>query len=192
MRLLSHFPAIGISNTYIVGPIEGGDALLVDPGNFDVALLELIEDNGYDIRAVLISHDHKNHIDGLRTLLRIYKAEIFAGTDHVAGFPAQVVKDGNRIKAAGIEVEILNVKGHSTDSRVYRVGPYMFTGDILSAGRVGTSPSSHGRELMIQSIREKILTRKEDLLILPGHGPPTTIEAEKRWNPEIQYGSKKF
>ncbi len=62
MKLLSHFPAIGVSNTYIIGSAEGGDAILVDPGRFDVTLLNLIEENNIDIKKGLVTHDQENHI----------------------------------------------------------------------------------------------------------------------------------
>ena len=185
MRILSHFPAIGVSNTYLVGPDDGGDALLVDPGQFDVALLNMIEDNGFDIKAVLATHDHGNHVLGLRTLLKIYDAEIYAGNDNVLGFPAKSVGDGDSFRAAGMDIEVLYVIGHSVDSRVFKVGPVLFTGDIISAGRCGTSASVHARQVMLGAIREKIFTYDAETLVLPGHGPPTTIGVERRWNPEM-------
>ena len=185
MRILSHFPAIGVSNAYLIGPEGGGDAVLVDPGQFDVALLNMIEDNGYDIKAVLATHDHGNHVQGLRTLLKVYDVEIYAGNDNVLGFPAKSVNDGDSFMIAGLDVEVLYVLGHTIDSRVYKIGPVLFTGDIISAGRCGTSATVHSREIMIESIKGKILSYDDETLVLPGHGPPTTVGAEKRWNPEI-------
>jgi hydroxyacylglutathione hydrolase len=188
MKILSHFPAIGVSNTYLIGPEDGGDAVLVDPGRFDVTLLNLIEDNGFDIKAILATHDHGNHVQGLRTLLKIYDAEIYAGTQTVLGFAANAVEDGDSFWAAGIGVEVLYVIGHTIDSRVYKAGPFLFTGDIISAGRCGATATVHAREMMIEAIRKKILSHDDETLIFPGHGPPTTVGAEKRWNPEISEG----
>jgi len=186
MKLLSHFPAIGVSNTYILGSRDGGKAILIDPGRFDVTLLDLIENNNFDISTVLVTHDHENHIKGLRTLMKIYNPVIIAGNDEIAGFRTRPVDGGMKIDQSGFPVEIINVEGHSSDSRVFKVGPYIFTGDILSAGRIGSSPSSYSRELLIHSIRDRLVSLDEDLLILPGHGPPTTISAEIRWNPDLR------
>jgi len=187
--LLSHFPAIGVSNTYILGNAEGGDAILVDPGRFDVTLLNLIEDNSFDIKTVLITHEHENHIKGLRTLLKIYSPRVIAGNKEIFGLKTTSVKDGDNILCSGVNVEVIDVEGHSTDSRVYRAGPYIFTGDVLSAGRIGSSATNYTRELLIQSIRKKLLNLNKELLILPGHGPPTTIAAELKWNPDLSSGS---
>ncbi len=186
MKLISHFPAIGVSNTYIVGPPDGGDAVLVDPGHFDVSLLELIEGAGFYIRTVLVSHDHQNHVQGLGTLLKIYNASIIAGNETVMGFPATPVNGGSCLKPSGIDVEVIDVKGHSADSRVYRIGSFVFTGDVLSAGRIGSAPDAETRELLVNSIRAGLLSLPEDTLLLPGHGPPTTVQIEKNWNPDLQ------
>jgi glyoxylase-like metal-dependent hydrolase (beta-lactamase superfamily II) len=185
VRLLSHFPAIGVSNTYVLSLARGGPAILVDPGHFDVNLLNLIEENNLYISAVLVTHDHQNHVDGLKTLLKVYNAEIIAGNSHVRGFGTRTVHEGTVLEVAGMPAEVLNVEGHSADSRVYKIGPYMFTGDVLSAGRVGSTPNNYSRELLITSIRRKIMVLDGDLLILPGHGPPTTVSVEQKWNPDL-------
>ena len=186
MTLLSHFPAVGVSNTYILGPQGGGDAILVDPGAFDVSLLELIEDNDFNIRSVLVTHCHDNHIQGLRTLKRIYDATIFAGQSKVLDFPATELSGGDSFDTAGFHVDVVNAVGHSADSRVYRVGWFVFTGDILSAGRIGTSTSTWTRDLLISAIKTQILSLDTNLIVLPGHGPPTTLQAERNWNPDLR------
>ncbi|MCG8452419.1 MAG: MBL fold metallo-hydrolase [Spirochaetales bacterium] len=185
MRVLSHFPAIGVSNTYVIGPAQGGEAILVDPGRFDTGLLELIEDHGYDIKTVLVTHDHENHIGGLRTLLKVYDAQVVSGNNEIMGCPARPVNHGEHCRFYGIPVEVLPVKGHSPDSRVYRIGCYLFTGDMLSAGRVGSAMNSFARENLLQSLHEHLLSLNEAMIILPGHGPPTTVGAERRWNPDL-------
>ena len=194
MKLLSHFPAIGVSNTYIIGHEGGGEAILVDPGRFDVTLLELIENNEYEVTTVLVTHNHDNHIKGLKTLLKVYNARIVAGSEKIYEFDTTTVADGNNLNASGFDIEVIDVEGHSTDSRVYRIGPYLFTGDVLSAGRIGSSHTSFTRDLLLQSIHNKLLSLNGELLVLPGHGPPTTIDAEKKWNPDLdqnrEIGSK--
>ena len=185
MKILSHFPAIGVSNTYIIGPSNGGDAILVDPGRFDVALLELIEKNNFNIKSVLLTHDHENHVRGLKTLMKIYSPSVFAGNNSIYDITTVQVRDGERIDCSGFPLEVLEVKGHSSDSRVYKIENYIFTGDILSAGRIGSSQSSYVRDLLIESIKTKILCLREEILVLPGHGPPTSVAAELRWNPDL-------
>jgi len=174
-----------MSNSYVLGPNAGGAAILVDPGKINDNLIVRIVDSQFHITTVLITHSHANHISGLRTLLKIFDAEIVAGSTHVMNFEARTVTDGMTIELSGMRVDVLEVEGHSTDSRVYRIGPYLFTGDTLSAGRVGSASSSASGKILVQSIRQKILGLCDNTLILPGHGPPTTVFAERTWNSSL-------
>ena len=68
MKLFFHYCSFGFSNCYVLGGAEGTDAVIIDPGSMDNQLLECIERNDYCLKAVLITHDHKGHVQGLRTL----------------------------------------------------------------------------------------------------------------------------
>ena len=117
--------------------------------------------------------------------MKIYDAAVFAGADRIRGFPAIPARGGTCIRAAGYEVEVIDIEGHSPDSRVFKVGSYLFTGDILSAGRIGTSSSPEAVVKLVDNIRTRLLNLPDDTLVLPGHGPPTTIAVERGWNPEL-------
>ncbi|MFP4490955.1 MAG: MBL fold metallo-hydrolase, partial [Spirochaetaceae bacterium] len=121
MKLFFHFALIGFANTYLVGPDDGGDALLIDPGTMDAELLTLIEQNNYYIRHVLVTHAHSSHVKGITTLSKIYDARIYANAFNVESRNVTVLKDGDRITCNGIEVEVLEVPGHSSDSLVYHI-----------------------------------------------------------------------
>jgi len=181
MKLLSYFS--GISNSYILGPNDGGEAILVDPGKFDVAFLDLIESNNFDITTVLVTHSHERHIRGLKILKKIYHARIISGDKELGDFEFEIAEAGSRIEASGIGIETLCLADQLTRSRIFRIGNFLFTGNLLSAGRV--EGSIEKRALLIASIKEKILAIPEELLILPSCGPPSTISAELRWNPNF-------
>lgn len=183
MKLFFHYCSSGFSNSYLVGSdSDPKEALVVDPGCMDEQLLEFIEGNDYVVRAVLITHDHANHVRGLRTLLRIYDAEVYAGNPMVADQRATIVKDEEILELGGFKVQAYSVPGHSADSLAYRVGKVLFTGDAISAGLIGSTASSYGKSILYDAISKKILSQRGDMVILPGHGPPTTVEAERRFN----------
>lgn len=186
MRVLCHFAVVGLSNTYLIGPSEGGDAILIDPSRFDSHLLNMIEENGYYIRSILVTHDHENHVRGTATALKIYDAKIYGGTDSILGFPCTRVEEGKPIDLNGFTIEPLEIKGHSADSLVYRIDNYLFTGDILSAGRIGTSGSTWAKANLIKDIGDKILSLPKNTILLPGHGPPSTLEIEHLTNKDIE------
>lgn len=178
MKLFNHFTAVGFSNTYLIGPDEGGDAILVDPGTMDVRLLRLIEENDYTIRHVLITHAHPNHFRGIKTILKIYDATIYSKLPELEGVPCTPLEEGNYV-LGNRELEVMSVSGHSFDSLVYRIGHFYFTGDVLSAGRTGTTPDRYTRVLLMNELESKLFNREGHGILLPGHGPPSTIKAEK-------------
>ena len=183
MKVYFHFSVEGFSNTYVVGPDDGGDAIIVDPGAMNVALLNLIESNDYYIRSALLTHSHKSHSSGLKTLRKIYDIEIYAGVENVLDLKCTKMSGGEDFDISGIPVSAIPIQGHSSDSLVFIAGDCMFTGDTLSAGNVGSTPNSYTRELLIAEIQQKILCINRNFLVFPGHGAPSTLEAERLTNP---------
>lgn len=187
MKLYFHFAVVGFANTYLIGPPDGGDAILVDPGIMDTKLLSLIEDNRYYIRSILVTHNHESHVKGIRTLKKIYDAEIFSFAPFILEFPSTPIKDGDVFNCASdIRVEVIEVPGHSPDSLVYHIGGMIFTGDVLAAGRVGNTKNSYSRAMLLRAIRENLFTLPDSTLVLPGHGPPSTLKAERMFNPDLK------
>ncbi|ADK81583.1 MBL fold metallo-hydrolase [Sediminispirochaeta smaragdinae] len=190
MKLFFHFAVVGFSNTYLIGPEGGGNAILIDPGVMDVELLDMIESNGYYVRYILVTHSHESHVKGLGTIGKIYDAEIYGKHPVVLGRSAHVLEDGKEYDFEGIKVVPIDVKGHSGDHLVYRIENMLFTGDILAAGRIGSSEGAVERAIMLKSIQKRILPLPDYMLIFPGHGSPTTLKTEKLFNPDLRLGSQ--
>ena len=190
MKLFFQYCSLGFSNCYILGAEENdaartNAAIIVDPGSMENITLETIENNNLDLKAVLITHDHENHVWGLRTLMRVYSAEVFAANHNIMEHKTTIVKDGDRINIAGFTVEVISIPGHSSDSVVYRIGNLLFTGDVLTAGLVGSTASAYGAATQMNKLRGRLLSLPGDYIVLPGHGPPSTLEAERRFNTDI-------
>ena len=183
MRLFFHFSIAGFSNTYLLGGDKGGDAIVIDPGVMNLPLLELIENNEYYVRSVLITHCHASHFQGLKTLRRIYDAQIFAYNDRVLDFDCTPIRGGTTVDVSGFEVQIIEVPGHSGDSLVFRIEDFLFTGDTLEAGTIAATESAFARELLLRAISERLLGLEGNCLVFPGHGAPTTLEVERKVNP---------
>jgi hydroxyacylglutathione hydrolase len=186
VRFFSYFSVLHFSNCYLIGPDGPGDAVLIDAGIFDEGLLKLVEDNKLYIRWVLITHVHHGHIQGLQTLKKIYEANIHAFDSERLESPALPISEGKAPDCGPFCFEVLETPGHSNDSVCFLIDGMLFTGDTLSAGSIGRTPTGYGRALLLSSIRKKILNRKQDLLIFPGHGPPTRLEVERRFNPYLK------
>jgi hydroxyacylglutathione hydrolase len=158
------------------------EAIIIDPGCIDEKIIDFIERNEYALRGVLITHDHQNHIHGLRTLKKIYDVPIYALNHEVAELKTVLIKDGEILKVGPFTVEVFSVPGHSADSAVFRVAQLLFTGDAMTSGLIGSTNSSYGAALEVSALRSKILSLPGNYVVLPGHGPPSTLEAERRFN----------
>lgn len=193
MKIFFHYCLYGFTNCYVIGS-EGTDgiheALIVDPGCVDEPLIEFVEANDYALRGILVTHGHDGHVHGLKTLKRIYDVEVFAGDPTVCEQRATLVRDGDRLSVGSFDIDVFSVPGHSADSVVYRVQRSLFTGDVLTAGLVGTTASSYGRSVQSAAVRSKLLSLPGDYVVLPGHGPPTTLEAERRFNAGLEAAEK--
>jgi glyoxylase-like metal-dependent hydrolase (beta-lactamase superfamily II) len=202
MKVFFRYCSFGFSNCYILGsepvPAEAapqtrpfaGEAIIIDPGNMDEAILDFIEHNNYRLMGVLITHDHLNHVHGLRTLKRIYDVDIYAVNRSILEHKTTMVKDGETFDIGSFHVEAITVPGHSADSAVYKIEHLLFTGDALNAGLLGTTASSYGAEVQMNALRTKIFSLPGNYGIFPGHGPPSTLEVEKRFNAGIQFFEK--
>ena len=186
MRLFSYFSVLHFSNCYLVGPDGPGDAVLIDPGVFDEGLLRLIEDRQLYVRYVLITHVHHGHVNGLQTLQKIYDTTIFCFDPERLEAPPLRVGENKPVTCGEFSFQVLETPGHSNDSVCFLINGLLFTGDSLSAGSIGTTATGYERALLLSSIRKKILTLKQNVLIFPGHGPPSRLEIERRFNPYLK------
>lgn len=182
MTVFFHYALHGFANVYLVGNDETGEALIVDPAAFTLGLLDFIEGKSYSVKAVLVTHNHAHHVDGLKTLLKIYDAEVYSSNSMLGDLPCRMVRDGDRLDICGLEVGAVSVPGHSADSIAYRIGKLIFTGDALHAGLIGKTLSQYGNRLLREQLSKKILNQADDCIVLPGHGPPSTVGAEKIYN----------
>ena len=89
---------------------------------------------------------------------------------------------------AGFPVEALSVPGHSPDSMVYRIDRLLFTGDSLHAGLIGRTLSPFNARLLVEKLKEKVLSQDDDCVVLPGHGPPSTVGTERASNLGLEEG----
>ncbi|MDR2901263.1 MAG: MBL fold metallo-hydrolase [Treponema sp.] len=195
MKLFFHYCLYGFSNCYILGTdfsedpstendksSELREAIIIDPGSMDDQILRFIEVNNYALRGILITHDHPNHIHGIKTLKKVYNADIYAVNHIISDFKTKIVRDDDTFNIGPFKIQVISVPGHSSDSAVYKIEQLLFTGDALTTGLVGTTPSSYGADIQVTALRSKILSLQGNLVVLPGHGPPSSLEAERKFN----------
>ena len=188
-------------NTYLL--YEGGTAAVIDPGYKTEGILKAAADEGVQIKYILITHCHYDHIEFLEELREKTGAKLASGekcshniTDPAINLTASglgkaisakpsdiILADGEELDAGGMRIKCVYTPGHTDCSVCYIAGNHAFTGDTLflrSCGRWDL-PTGSEQELF-RSIREKLYTLDGDIAVHPGHGEPSTIEYEKKFN----------
>ncbi len=188
MTLISCHAKTGFANCYVVGPDGGGPAAIIDPGHFDSSLLERIEQAGLQIAAVLLTHSHRAHCGGTGTVLSVYRARVYGHGGSGRPRVDQALRDGDSVAVGTLEFQVCELPGHAADSLGFRVGDLLFTGDALLAGDVGSTPTAAARASLVTALRERVLSLPDRVTILPGHGPPTTVRAERAFNAALRPG----
>jgi glyoxylase-like metal-dependent hydrolase (beta-lactamase superfamily II) len=117
---------------------------------------------------------------------KIYGTVIYAADYDVAKNATSVLRDEGSLHVAGMDVAFTSVPGHSLDSMVYKIGHVIFTGDVLSAGHLGSTVSNYSKRTLVANIERKIFCHTDSTVLFPAHGPPTSIGAEKLFNQDIR------
>lgn len=195
-------------NTYIIYN-EHKDCWIIDPGMYDAQekkmMLDFIAQQGFQPKAILNTHAHIDHIFGVQALVDVFnipfalhalEAPVLAGAKGAAmmfGFSipqlplaTQELKEGDELKLGEDVLELRLAPGHSPGSVVfyYPKGGWAIGGDVIFSGSIGRSDLPGGNhETLIASIHREILTLPSETIIYPGHGPETTVGAERSSNP---------
>jgi glyoxylase-like metal-dependent hydrolase (beta-lactamase superfamily II) len=199
-------------NTYIVWRPGRSDAIVIDPGFEPDAVLDALRAEGLTAALILNTHGHVDHIAGNAALKASYPAAplvIGAGDACMLNDPMlnlsglagaaitsppadRTVREGDVVEAAGLCFEVLDIPGHSPGhvAFVLRDGPMVFGGDVLFAGSIGRTDFPGGSlETLLSGIRAKLWPLPDATAVYPGHGPATTVGAEKRTNRFLAAGA---
>ena len=165
------------------------DALFVDPGGWDDAVLDTL--NAYDltVRAIMLTHGHWDHTEGLDQAVANLNAPVYAHAgdgDMLARMPDVMLDGGEAIGIGALCWRVLAVPGHTPGSVAYAAGDIVFTGDTLFAGAIGGTAT---RDLYQQErigINEQLFPLGDAMRVYPAHGPATTIGTERHYNPFLR------
>lgn len=197
-------------NTYIAHLDGRRDCVVFDPGFEPQAIVEYLAEHSLTPAAIVCTHGHSDHIAGNAVLkqrwptcpLVIGEADAQKLINPVLNLSAafgfaimsppadRTLREGELFNAAGLDFEVFETPGHSIGHVVLlckQAQPWrLFGGDVLFAGSIGRTDFPDGSfEELRSAIHEKLFTLPEDTIVLPGHGPETTIGREKRTNPFV-------
>jgi len=172
------------ANAFIAACPDTNDAMLIDAGEWNGELQSFIEDNGLNLAAVFITHDHYDHTDGLKDALKFAgEIPVYAYKGSIEGVKTKQVKPGDTVKVGNLEGEVRMTPGHTPDGLTLVFAGNAYTGDALFCGSVGGTASESDYNQQIEAIRQNIFTLPPDTKLHTGHGPSTTVAIERSHNP---------
>ena len=193
------------NNLYILSTPGSPDAIVVDPCGDDGTALREIERRGLKLRRILLTHGHIDHILAVKAYRDatgapvwmhpgdrwwLERAPVQAATFELPWNGAfevdHWITGGEEVGLPGIEVRALETPGHSPGSVTFVTSEGLISGDVLFAGSVGrTDLPLCDPEALVRSVRECLFAYPDATPVYPGHGPATTIGAERRSNPFV-------
>ncbi|MBV8172423.1 MAG: MBL fold metallo-hydrolase [Candidatus Eremiobacteraeota bacterium] len=178
------------SNGYFIILEQQRHAAFVDPGGSVPNIVQTLKRSPVSLDYILVTHKHPDHIDGVPDLrkafpnarIAVHRLDSYALGDLARG--ALEVSDGDSLPFGDGQVKVVHTPGHTDGSICFIYQSNAFTGDTLFAGSVGgIFGDKYGYEDLLQSTKIKIFTLPDDTVVLPGHGPPSTIGQEREHNP---------
>jgi glyoxylase-like metal-dependent hydrolase (beta-lactamase superfamily II) len=191
-------------NCSIFGDEATREAIVIDPGDEIEEILAVLERHGLRVKLIAVTHAHIDHVGGAARLRAATGAPVCMNAadqallDHLdvqaawlgMAPPGRVevdgeARDGDRIRLGAADFEVRHTPGHTPGSISLWIPQEskLIAGDTLFRDSIGRTdlPGGDGR-LILRSIRDKLLTLPEEALVIPGHGPATTIGREKQFN----------
>jgi len=209
--ILETFPVGPLQcNCTILGDEASGEAMVVDPGDNIPQILASLAKRNLTLKQIVVTHGHIDHVGGALRLKRATGAPILMNQNDLpqlemmdiqAGWlgvaapevapPDSSADEGQTAGIAGHTAAILHTPGHTQGSIClhFASDSLLLAGDTLFAGSIGRTdlPGGDGRRIL-RSIHDRLLVLPEETLVIPGHGPATTIGEEREGNPFLRPG----
>jgi glyoxylase-like metal-dependent hydrolase (beta-lactamase superfamily II) len=195
-------------NCTILGDQASGEAIVIDPGDEVARIHRRLTALGLKVKQILITHAHIDHVGGALKLKRLTGAPIllnendlpllqmmnkqaaWLGVDTPETAPPDAsLADGMTVGLEACPAQVLHTPGHTQGSVCLHFAPMklLIAGDTLFAGSIGRTDLPGGdTDQILDSIESRLLRLPDETSVLPGHGPATTIGAERRGNPFLR------
>jgi glyoxylase-like metal-dependent hydrolase (beta-lactamase superfamily II) len=209
--LVETFPAGPLQcNCSVLACPDTKQAVIVDPGGDVERIAEIVRHYDLSVGAIVHTHAHLDHIYGTRDVKQAHGGQIclhrgdsflYDGLEvqcRMFGLPAhdvvpveRFVEHGDKVELGKLSLDVIHTPGHTPGSVCFEVSDgaktIVFAGDTLFRRSVGRTDLPGGDPRTLQrSIRERLYTRSLDAIVVPGHGPSTTLGEEAKANPFVR------
>lgn len=191
-------------NTYLIADKNTREGAVIDPGGEIDDLMKFVEDNFINVKYIILTHGHGDHIGCVPNLKEATNACIIANSQeqeilldkkknlsyrmHCGSieFDAdKYVNDGDNMKLGELKLKFIHTPGHTKGGMCVKIENHMFTGDTLFAGSMGRTDLYSGDNNQMKKSLNRLKKYEDDIIVYPGHGPNTTIGIEKATNPYL-------
>ena len=193
------------SNCYIVGCEATKQGMIVDPGDEADKILKNVKELGLDIKLIVLTHGHIDHIGALKEVKEATGAEMAIHSDDAKSLqgqslaamfglsysapppPDRLLKGGDSLDIGDLHFLVLHTPGHSSGGICLLGEGVVFTGDTLfnyGIGRYDLPDGSYSQ--LMNSLHTKLMILPDNTVVYPGHGPDTTIGTERQANPFLR------
>ncbi len=195
------------TNCYLVRNTETKEGFLIDPGDYEEKLLDVLREKEVKLTAIYLTHGHLDHFMAAERIKAEYNVSVYCHEEELAVLADPVqnltarfmrngivfkdaigLEDGAEFTAAGVPVKLFHTPGHTPGGCCYYLPEHgiLFSGDTLFFRSIGNTEFPGGSMgTLSRSIREKLYTLPEDTVVYAGHGEETDIGSEKRENPFV-------
>ena len=193
------------TNTYLVWDEDSMEAMLIDVAAPSKEIINEIKSLNLKLKFLINTHGHGDHIGGNKSIKQNFDIQLliheddaetitdphknlstFWGDGIISPSADIKLKGGEKFKLGNKELTIIHTPGHSEGGISILIKNLLFSGDTLFAGAIGRDDLTGGDyNTLVKSIREKLFKLPDDTIVLPGHGPITTIGREKKGNPYV-------
>ncbi len=193
-------------NCYIIADDKTKEAIVVDPGGDLDDIASVIQKEELQVKYILLTHGHGDHIGALADLKQITGAQVgIHGKDaDMLADPAKnlsvqtsgtaiaitadlLLEDGQKLTFGEETVTVIHTPGHTRGGVCFRIDDFILSGDTLFRASVGRSDLHGGNhEQLVKSIKTKLFTLPDQTDVYPGHGAASTIAYEKKANPYVR------
>ena len=202
------------TNCWIIAAKAGQECIIIDPGMPDISheISAIIAENNLKPVAALMTHGHLDHTFSVKPLADGYgiasyihsedreyllKPQGAHGAEFIATLDAMSFEEptdtrnlrhGDLLEILDLKITAIHAPGHTKGSTMFTINDeVLISGDVLFAGSIGrTDLPSGSHEAMVKTLKTRVLPLNDDLRVLPGHGPETTIKFERKNNPYLK------
>jgi glyoxylase-like metal-dependent hydrolase (beta-lactamase superfamily II) len=190
-------------NCYLVADESSGKAVIIDPGDEAARLIGMVRDAGVTLEAIWLTHAHVDHIGAVAAVRREFGVPVFlhpldlpyytrlsARSAEMYGMdfeqpdpPEHELADGDVLACGSLRFTVMHVPGHAPGLVSFNGHGAAFGGDLLFAGSIGRTDLPLASPTDMDASLERFATLPDETIVLPGHGPRTTLAREKLSNP---------